>query len=54
MTARIDTVTPATFTLGGQIRRSIRDTLFALPGGTVVKTGHGPDTTIMAERAAFD
>jgi glyoxylase-like metal-dependent hydrolase (beta-lactamase superfamily II) len=30
---------------------SIREKLFALPDGTVVKTGHGDDTTIGAERA---
>jgi glyoxylase-like metal-dependent hydrolase (beta-lactamase superfamily II) len=30
---------------------SIRETLFALPAGTVVHTGHGPDTTIAAEAA---
>jgi glyoxylase-like metal-dependent hydrolase (beta-lactamase superfamily II) len=33
------------------IKRSIRDRLLTLPGETVVKTGHGPDTTIEAERA---
>src|SRR5690606_13773361 len=33
---------------------SIRDRLFALPDDTVVKTGHGEDTTIGAERAALD
>ncbi|MFC7625974.1 MBL fold metallo-hydrolase [Microlunatus sp. GCM10028923] len=32
---------------------SIRDRLFALPDETVVKTGHGEDTTIGAERAAL-
>ncbi|GAA2883163.1 hypothetical protein Acy02nite_05560 [Actinoplanes cyaneus] len=32
---------------------SIRATLFALPGETVVHTGHGADTTIEAERAAL-
>lgn len=32
---------------------SIRDRLFALPDETVVKTGHGDDTTIGAERAAL-
>jgi glyoxylase-like metal-dependent hydrolase (beta-lactamase superfamily II) len=31
---------------------SIRDRLFALPDDTVVHTGHGPDTTIGAEKAA--
>ncbi len=33
------------------IERSIRLRLFALPSGTIVKTGHGDDTTIGAERA---
>ena len=33
------------------IKQSIRDRLFALPDETVVHTGHGPDTTIGAERA---
>jgi glyoxylase-like metal-dependent hydrolase (beta-lactamase superfamily II) len=32
------------------IVRSIRERLFALPGDTVVRTGHGDDTTIDAER----
>ncbi|MFT4294170.1 MAG: MBL fold metallo-hydrolase [Micropruina sp.] len=32
---------------------SIRATLFALPDETVVKTGHGADTTIGAEKAAL-
>ncbi|MFI1988757.1 MBL fold metallo-hydrolase [Actinoplanes sp. NPDC020271] len=32
---------------------SIRARLFALPGETVVHTGHGADTTIEAERAAL-
>jgi glyoxylase-like metal-dependent hydrolase (beta-lactamase superfamily II) len=32
------------------ILRSIRDTLLALPDGTVVHTGHGDSTTIGAER----
>jgi glyoxylase-like metal-dependent hydrolase (beta-lactamase superfamily II) len=31
------------------IVRSIRERLFALPGETVVRTGHGDDTTIGAE-----
>lgn len=35
------------------IRRSISERLFVLPDDTVVHTGHGPDTTIAAERAAF-
>ena len=33
------------------IRESIRARLFTLPDETVVHTGHGPDTTIGAERA---
>ena len=33
------------------IKESIRARLFALPDATVVHTGHGPDTTIGAERA---
>ena len=33
------------------IKESIRSRLFALPDATVVHTGHGPDTTIGAERA---
>lgn len=33
------------------IVRSIRSKLFDLPDDTVVHTGHGPDTTIGAERA---
>ena len=32
------------------IRRSIRERLLVLPDDTVVKTGHGDDTTIGAER----
>ena len=32
---------------------SIRDRLLALPDDTVVKTGHGDDTTIGAEKAAL-
>jgi glyoxylase-like metal-dependent hydrolase (beta-lactamase superfamily II) len=32
------------------IKESIRARLFALPDDTVVHTGHGPDTTIGAER----
>ncbi len=35
------------------ITSSIRSRLFALPDETVVHTGHGPDTTIGAERAAL-
>jgi len=36
------------------IKDSIRARLFALPDDTVVHTGHGPDTTIGAERANLD
>lgn len=34
------------------ILRSIRERLLTLPAGTVVHTGHGPDTTISAEAAS--
>jgi glyoxylase-like metal-dependent hydrolase (beta-lactamase superfamily II) len=34
------------------IERSIRQKLFTLPPETVVHTGHGPDTTIRAEKEA--
>ena len=33
------------------IKESIRARLFGLPDETVVHTGHGPDTTIGAEKA---
>ena len=36
------------------IRESIRARLLALPDETVVHTGHGPDTTIGAERGGLD
>jgi glyoxylase-like metal-dependent hydrolase (beta-lactamase superfamily II) len=36
------------------ILASIRGTLFGLPPETVVRTGHGDDTTIGAEAAALD
>lgn len=36
------------------IEASIRDRLFALPDETIVKTGHGADTTIGAERVRLD
>lgn len=36
------------------IVESIRTKLFALPDETVVKTGHGPDTTIGAEKENLD
>ncbi len=35
------------------IRQSIRERLLVLPDDTVVKTGHGDDTTIGAERTSF-
>ncbi|MCT2026286.1 MBL fold metallo-hydrolase [Dermabacter hominis] len=34
----------------GQIKDSIREKLFSLDDATIVHTGHGPDTTIGAER----
>ena len=34
------------------IEESIRERLFRLPDDTVVHTGHGPDTTIGAEKKA--
>ena len=43
--------TGRSFSDAGLIRDSIRTRLFALPDDTVVKTGHGQDTTIGAERA---
>ncbi|KAB1660083.1 MBL fold metallo-hydrolase [Pseudoclavibacter chungangensis] len=36
------------------IVRSIRERLLTLPDQTVVRTGHGGDTTIVAERARLD
>jgi len=44
--------TGRSFSDGDLIVESIRARLFALPGETVVHTGHGEDTTIGAERAA--
>ena len=38
----------------GVIESSVRRVLFALPDDTVVHTGHGPDTTIAAEKAAAE
>ena len=35
------------------IKTSIRERLFDLPEETVVHTGHGPDTTIGAEKEAL-
>ncbi|MFM9369978.1 MBL fold metallo-hydrolase [Streptomyces sp. Da 82-17] len=43
--------TGRSFSDHGVIVRSIREKLFRLPGDTVVHTGHGPDTTIEAEKA---
>jgi glyoxylase-like metal-dependent hydrolase (beta-lactamase superfamily II) len=43
--------TGRSFSDADRIVASIRERLFALPDETVVKTGHGPDTTIGAERA---
>jgi hydroxyacylglutathione hydrolase len=34
------------------IRTSIRERLFSLPDQTIVHCGHGPDTTIVAERTS--
>jgi glyoxylase-like metal-dependent hydrolase (beta-lactamase superfamily II) len=42
--------TGRSFSDGDLIVESIRTKLFALPDGTIVHTGHGPDTTIAAER----
>jgi len=36
----------------GQLMRSIREKLLALPDATVVASGHGPLTTIGRERRA--
>ncbi|HEX2312486.1 MAG TPA: MBL fold metallo-hydrolase, partial [Thermomonospora sp.] len=38
----------------GAIIASIRDRLLTLPGATVVRTGHGDDTTIAAEAPHLD
>lgn len=35
----------------GTLLRSIREKLFSLPPSTVVHCGHGPDTTVAAEKA---
>ena len=45
--------TGRSFSDADQIVESIRQRLFALPDDTVVHTGHGPDTTIGAERATL-
>jgi glyoxylase-like metal-dependent hydrolase (beta-lactamase superfamily II) len=46
--------TGRSFSDGELILHSIRSELFTLPGNTVVKTGHGPDTTIAAELRNVD
>ena len=46
--------TGRSFSDPGRIVASIRERLFALPDDTVVHTGHGPDTTIGAERRLLD
>ncbi len=46
--------TGRSFSDSGLIVRSIIDRLFCLPNDTVVKTGHGEDTTIAAERENID
>ena len=46
--------TGRTYSDADLIVESIRTRLFALPDDTVVHTGHGPDTTIGAERANLD
>jgi len=43
--------TGRSFSDRGLLVRSITDQLLSLPGQTIVKTGHGDDTTIAAERA---
>ena len=45
--------TGRSFSDADQIVDSIKARLFALPDETVVRTGHGADTTIGAERAAL-
>lgn len=45
--------TGRSFSDENQIKESIRTRLFTLPDDTVVHTGHGPDTTIGAERAGL-
>ncbi len=42
--------TGRSFSDRGLLVRSITDQLLSLPGQTIVKTGHGDDTTIAAER----
>jgi len=45
--------TGRSFSDADEIVESIRERLFALPGETVVHTGHGEDTTIAAELGAL-
>ncbi|MFP5283075.1 MAG: MBL fold metallo-hydrolase [Actinomycetes bacterium] len=45
--------TGRSFSDADEIRASIRSRLLTLSAATVVKTGHGPDTTIGAERAGL-
>jgi glyoxylase-like metal-dependent hydrolase (beta-lactamase superfamily II) len=33
------------------LERSIREQIYTLPGGTTLYSGHGPSTTVEAERA---
>ncbi|GAB2549891.1 MBL fold metallo-hydrolase [Brachybacterium huguangmaarense] len=46
--------TGRSFSDRGTIEDSIRERLFSLPADTVVHTGHGPDTTIGAEKTAAE
>lgn len=46
--------TGRSFSDRGTIEQSIRERLFALPAETTVHTGHGPSTTIGAERDAAE
>jgi hydroxyacylglutathione hydrolase len=44
--------TGRSFSVHDAILRSIIGRLVTLPGDTVVRTGHGPDTTVAAERTS--
>jgi len=44
--------TGRSFSDRGELEESIRQNLFALPGDTAVRTGHGESTTIAVEAAA--
>jgi glyoxylase-like metal-dependent hydrolase (beta-lactamase superfamily II) len=46
--------TGRSFSDSGLIVESIRAKLLSLPGATVVHTGHGPDTTVLAEKQRLD